>query len=96
MIGSMLEEADRLTTVVDTLLTLSRWDSGRVRPTRQAIDLRAIAEQAAGQLAVLAEDRGVVIELAIDRPLAASGDRRGKDLVRATAAKPPGSAPCGP
>ncbi len=68
VIGSMLEEADRLARVVDTLLTLSRWESGRVKPRPESLDLRHLATQVAGHLAVLAEDRGIRIEVEAGPP----------------------------
>src|SRR5213076_3408754 len=37
--GSMLEEVDRLTNLVDTLLQLSRGDAGTVRLSRDVVDL---------------------------------------------------------
>jgi heavy metal sensor kinase len=74
IIGSMLEETDRLSRVVDTLLMLSRWESGRVRPEPTAIDLRDVARTTAGQLAVLAEERNVTITFDLPRPLIVCAD----------------------
>lgn len=74
IIGSMLEETDRLTHVVDTLLTLSRWESGRVRPTPEQVDLRSVATEVAAQLAVLAEDRSITIDLALADRMIVSAD----------------------
>jgi len=62
IIGSMLEEADHLARLVDTLLTLSRWESGRVRPSPSWVDLTQVATDVVGQLSVLAEDRGIRVE----------------------------------
>ena len=58
IVGSMLEESDRLSHVVETLLTLSRWESGRVRPVADHVDLDAMARDISAQLTVLAEDEG--------------------------------------
>jgi len=58
-IGSMLEETDRLARVVDTLLMLSRWESGRVAPEPETLDLAEITSDVMAQLAVLAEERQV-------------------------------------
>jgi heavy metal sensor kinase len=55
--GSMLEEVDRLTNLVDTLLRLSHGDAGTVRLSRGAIDLGQLTRDAASSLAVLAEER---------------------------------------
>lgn len=63
VIGSMLEEADRLARLVDTLLTLSRWESGRVPCRPVAFDLCAMAREVTGQLSVLAEERQVSLTL---------------------------------
>jgi heavy metal sensor kinase len=69
IIGSMLEEANRLAAVVDTLLTLSRWDSGTFTAARKETDLGALAEDVAGHLVVLAEDRDIDVQVAVERPL---------------------------
>jgi heavy metal sensor kinase len=74
IIGSMLEETDHLARVVDTLLTLSRWESGRARPARQELDLHALARDVASQLSVLAEDRSVSIDARLDGPMIVSAD----------------------
>ncbi len=74
VIGSMLEEADRLAHVVETLLTLSRWESGRVTATVAPVDLAEVARHVAGNLSVLADERGVTLAVNISGPLAASGD----------------------
>jgi heavy metal sensor kinase len=57
VIGSMLEEVGRLTALVESLLTLTRVDSGRVRLAREVVDLRAIARNAAEHLRVLADEK---------------------------------------
>ena len=50
-IGSMLEEVDRLTRLVDTLLRLSRGDAGTVRLSPRALDLADLARDVASSLA---------------------------------------------
>jgi heavy metal sensor kinase len=57
VIGSMLEEADRLTRLVDGLLFLSRADSGHTPVKRQQVQLLEFAREVAAHLMVLAEDR---------------------------------------
>lgn len=57
VIGSMLEETDRLTLLVDGLLTLSRADAGRARLAPQPTDLLGLARDVAAHLGVLAEER---------------------------------------
>jgi len=55
--GSMLEEVDRLTSLVDTLLRLSRGDAGTVRLARHPVDLTRLTRDAVASLGVLAEER---------------------------------------
>jgi heavy metal sensor kinase len=64
IIGSMLEEVDRLASLVDRLLTLSRADTGQARLAVEAFDLGGLAEDVVGHLGVLAEEKrqAVVIE----------------------------------
>jgi heavy metal sensor kinase len=64
IIGSMLEEADRLATVVDRLLTLSRAETRQSRLTSEPVDLGELAENVAAHLGVLAEEKrqSIVVE----------------------------------
>ena len=57
VIGSMLEEVDRLTRLVDSLLTLTRADSGATRPVREIVELAVLADNVAEHLRVLAEEK---------------------------------------
>jgi heavy metal sensor kinase len=56
-IGSMLEEIDRMSTLVDTLLRLSHGDAGTIRLSREAIDLDQLARDVSASLGILAEER---------------------------------------
>jgi heavy metal sensor kinase len=55
--GSMLEEVDRLTNLVDTLLRLSYGDAGTVRLSRAPFDLGQLAREVVSSLGILAEER---------------------------------------
>jgi heavy metal sensor kinase len=57
VIGSMLEEADRLTRLVDSLLFLSRADSAHTAVKRESVQLAELAREVGGHLSVLAEER---------------------------------------
>jgi heavy metal sensor kinase len=57
MVGSILEEAERLTTLTDNLLLLSRGDSGKARLHRARLDLGGLVEEIAADLEVLAEEK---------------------------------------
>src|SRR5215217_3267792 len=55
--GSMLEEVDRLTNLVDTLLRLSYGDAGTVRLSRGPVDLGQLTRDVVSSLGILAEER---------------------------------------
>jgi heavy metal sensor kinase len=63
IVGSMLEEADRLASLVDRLLTLSRAETGQARLSRHSIDLRELVEDVGGHLSVLAEEKRQTIAI---------------------------------
>jgi heavy metal sensor kinase len=56
-IGSMLEEVNRLTKLVENLLLLSRQDSGHVQLQQQPVNLLGVARECAAMLEVLAEEK---------------------------------------
>jgi heavy metal sensor kinase len=57
VIGSMLEEVERLTGLVEKLLVLTRAESGRLQPASTVFDLGPVAARAAETLRVLAEEK---------------------------------------
>lgn len=75
IIGSMLEETDRLAQLVDGLLTLSRADSGRVKIQPENVNLGDIAREVVDYLGVLAEEKGQSISLEVAEPVHAHADR---------------------
>ncbi len=75
VIGSILEEVDRLTTLVDTLLTLSRADAGELRLERAPVDLLALAREVAADLSVLAEEKQQSLQVEGDAGVEIEGDR---------------------
>ena len=74
-IGSMLEEANRLTALVDNLLTISRADAGRIELQRSLFSALDLAREAAGLLEVLVEEKAQQIVVAGDAEVMLSGDR---------------------
>jgi len=64
IIGSMLEEVDRLAVLVDRLLTLSRAETGEASLSIEPIALKELADSVVTDLAVLAEEKSqqVVVE----------------------------------
>ena len=79
IIGSMLEEADRLAGLVDRLLTLSRAETGQAPLSREVMDLQALADNVVSHLSVLAEEKHQ--QIVVER----NGDAVG-------AGRPPGAA----
>ena len=75
VIGSMLEEVDRLTRLVESLLVLSRADASRVQLNRADTSLLSVAEEAASTLEVLAEEKQQKIDVEGDAALVVSADR---------------------
>ena len=75
VIGSMLEETDRLTKLVDSLLTLSRADAGTVPFSKEVIDLAALAVEVGECLQVLAEEKEQNLAVAAPAPVFAEVDR---------------------
>jgi heavy metal sensor kinase len=75
IIGSMLEEVDRLSLLVDRLLTLSRADSGESVLSRDRVDLAELAEEVTAQLDVLAEEKQQSLTVQAAGPTLCLGDR---------------------
>jgi heavy metal sensor kinase len=75
IIGSMLEEVDRLALLVDRLLMLSRADTGEAKLSVDVVDLPALAQEIAEQLGVLAEEKNQSIQLRCDDVPRWMGDR---------------------
>ena len=75
IVGSMLEEADRLASLVDRLLTLSRAETRQGRLSRDLIDLTALVDEVAAHLSVLAEEKSQSIDVIRDAAPEAMADR---------------------
>src|SRR5947207_1665976 len=73
--GGMLEEVDRLSSLVDTLLRLSYGDAGTVRLSREPIDLGQLARDVASSLGILAEERRQRLDVNAPDGVRATADR---------------------
>jgi heavy metal sensor kinase len=73
--GSMLEEVDRLTSLVDTLLRLSHGDAGTVRLSREAVDLGQLTRDVVSSLGILAEERNQRLALDVADGVSVNADR---------------------
>ena len=75
IIGAMLEEVDRLTLLVESLLTLTRADSSNTTLFQQPVDLKELAAEVANYLKVLAEEKGQKIQVDATHPVTALANR---------------------
>jgi heavy metal sensor kinase len=74
-IGSMLEEVNRLTELVDSLLTISRADAGRIQLHPSVFSAMDLAREAAGLFEVLVEEKSQRITVQGDERVSVKGDR---------------------
>jgi len=75
IIGSMLEEADQLGHLVESLLTLSRADAGQVKLRLERMDLAELAREIVNHLGVLAEEKRQFLSVEAGAGVYATGDR---------------------
>jgi heavy metal sensor kinase len=61
LIGSALEETERLRTIVDQLLIVSRFDAGDVQMEKVPLDLGQLATSTAEQMLLLAEEKSITV-----------------------------------
>src|SRR4029079_538584 len=57
IIGSMLEEVDRLASLVDRLLRWSRAETGQTKLAQEVINIHDLADDVVNYLGVLAEEK---------------------------------------
>jgi heavy metal sensor kinase len=75
IIGSMLEEVDSLSRLVDRLLLLSRAETGDALLTREDVNLTALVDEVVAQLDVLAEEKQQTIVIEGSTTAHWAGDR---------------------
>src|SRR5262245_41307948 len=74
-IGSMLEEAQRLSDLVESLLTLARMESGKVAIHSEQVRVAELVEEVRDSLSVLAAEKRQSIGLMSDDALVIKADR---------------------
>ena len=74
-LGSMLEEVERLTHIVEGLVALSRLDAGDAKTEWVQFDLAELATTTADQMNLLAEDKGISVECNSKQSVLVEGDR---------------------
>jgi heavy metal sensor kinase len=72
--ASQIEEIDKLTRLVNHLLTLARAESGEIPLAREAVDLSALASTVTEQLEPVAQSKNVTLECAVARSVTVTGD----------------------
>ena len=81
-LGSLLEEVDRLSEIVESLLALSKLDAGEASAERVQFDLAALVTGTAEQMSLLAEDKNITVECDAAPDVIVEGDRsRMKQVV---------------
>jgi len=74
VVGSMLEEVDRLTRLVENLLLLTRAEAGRIPLARVTVDLRELVASVSDGLRVLAEEKNQDLTVQLDGGVTAHCD----------------------
>jgi len=74
IVGSMLEEVNRLTSLIDSLLTISRADSGHIQLHRVVVPVAALVREAAGLFEILLEEKGQRLTVEGDESAQVEGD----------------------
>jgi heavy metal sensor kinase len=74
-IGSALEETQRMSRIVESLLTISRLDAGEVKLDRLPLDLSELIARTAGEMNVLAQEKSISLCTSIEDGIHLNGDR---------------------
>ena len=74
-IGSMLEEAQRLSDLIDALLSLARMESGKVEMNPEPLALTDLLADVQSHLGILATEKGQMLHVAVEADLRVSADR---------------------
>lgn len=81
-IGSALEETQRLSSIVENLLVISRLDAGEMHMERVTLDLGELAASTAEQMKLLAEEKCISMTCDVAQGVYVQGDRsRLKQIV---------------
>jgi len=75
MIGSMLEEINRLSGMIDSLLMLSRADAGQIAVKMEVFSVEEVMQDAASLLGMLMEEKNQTFSFASGEKVLVRGDR---------------------
>ena len=73
-IESTLEETERLSKIVESLLTISHLDSGDALMTHERFDLAELVDDTVEQMRLLAEDKQIALKRVTHTPVEVEGD----------------------
>ena len=74
LLGSALEETERLRTIVDQLLVVSGLDAGNVHMQKTPLDLGQLAASTAEQMLLLAEEKSIAVRCDAQAGVVVDGD----------------------
>jgi heavy metal sensor kinase len=74
-IGSALEETNRMSRIVESLLTISRLDAGEAELDRSHLDLSDLAMSTANEMRVLAQEKSIALRTSSEANVWVEGDR---------------------
>ncbi len=74
-VGSALEEAQRMSRIVENLLTISRMDAGEVRMDKAVLDLGELALATADAMKLIAEEKSIDLRTRAATDVWVEGDR---------------------
>jgi signal transduction histidine kinase len=74
-IGSALEETERLSRIVESLMAISRLDAGEAKMEHDILDLAELAVSTTEQMRLLAEDKDIALRCESEEPVSIEGDR---------------------
>ena len=74
-LADCLEETERLTTMLNTLMDISEAETGAMKLSMENVDLSALIDEVVELYDFVAEDKGVTVSVNAARPLYLPGDR---------------------
>jgi len=74
-IGSALEETDRMSRIVESLLAISRLDAGEAKMDKTRLDLGELAASTGNEMVLLAEEKSIRLRMHTTAGVQVEGDR---------------------
>ena len=73
-LGSILEEVERLSDVVESLLVIARLEAGEARAKNDLINLSELVRSSIEQMQLLADEKNISVNIYAESPVLVSGD----------------------